>query len=101
MFGLELEDVAGAGSPQVLVDLRNHRTATDLVEVVGCRQAIDGLALVRAVDVDGHLVAVFGGPVHGLERRVPAAEQVEPAVDVGVGGEGHRYHDPERAVTCH
>ncbi len=53
---VELEDVAGLGAEQLLVELGHDRAAADLVEIVVGGEPLERLAVLRAGDVDRRVV---------------------------------------------
>ena len=88
MVGVELQDVAGGGSAQVLVDLGDHCAGSHLVEVVGGGESLNRLTLEGAVNVDGHLITVARRTVHRLEGRMLATQRLQLGVDILDGGLG-------------
>ena len=73
---------------QLVVELGADAAGADLVEVVVGREAGTGLAVLLAVDVDGHVVAVGGRPVDLGELGELLAQPVDLGVDLLVGGLG-------------
>ena len=60
----------------------------DLVEVGAGHEALEDLAVLAALDVDGDVVALLGGPLDDLELGELAAEAIDLGVDLFVGGDG-------------
>ena len=77
--GAELEDVAGLGADELLVDLGGDRAGAHRVAVVVGGEAGLRLAVERAGDVDRDGVAVCGRALDVGERAVEVAH----AVDLG------------------
>ena len=101
MGGVELEDVAGLGPGELLVDLGGDGLAADGVAVVVGGQAVLGLAVERAGDVDDHGVVVLGGPVDVGEGGLHLAHAVDLGVDLLVVEARAGDLDPQAAVAGH
>ena len=99
VIGVELEDVAGVGADEVLVELGDDRAGADLVEVVVGGEAVDGLAVLGAGDVDRDVVAVGRGALDLGELAVLAAQAVDLLVDLLVGRLGVGDLDAEAVVA--
>src|SRR5207237_5087534 len=59
--GVELEDVARLGAPQLVVELGHDGAAADLVEEVVGGEALDLGGVAVAVEIDGDVIAGAGG----------------------------------------
>ena len=96
MVGGELEDVADLRPGELLVELGDDGAAADHVAVVLGGEARLRLAVLRAGDVDGDLVALDGRRGrHRDELGVLLAEVVDAVVDVLVGDLGRLDRDPQ------
>ena len=99
VLGLELELVAGGGAAELLVELGDDGAGADLVEVGAGDQALEDLAVLAALDVDGDVVAVVGGPLHDLELGELAPDPLDLGLDLLVGGRRHGDLDGEVGVA--
>ena len=81
MVGLELDIVTCRRASEVFVDLGNNGARPDFVVVVGGGETRDGFAFMGGFDIDGDVVAVFGGTLNGLQFGEVLAKVVDLLVD--------------------
>ena len=81
--------VAGLGAHQLLLEAGDKGTGTQLQVIVLALAALKGLAIVKALKVDDHGVAVLGGAVHADQTGGPVDVGLEFLIHVLVGDLGH------------
>ncbi len=101
VLGVELELVAGRRTHERLVELGHDAGAADLVGVVLGGQALERLVALRALDVDGDVVALGRRTLDGGELGVLAEHALDLVVDLLVGGHGRRDGDAQALVARH
>ena len=99
--GVELEDVAGLGAGELLVDLGGDRAGAHRVAVVVGGQPVLRLAVERAGDVDDDGVLGLRRPVDVGEGGLHLAHAVDLGVDLFLGQLGPGELDPQPAVARH
>ena len=97
VLGVEGELVAGGGAGELLVELGHDAAGADLVEVGAGHEPVEDLAVLAALDVDGDVVALGGGPLDDLELGELAADALDLVVDLFVGGDGRGDRRPARS----
>ena len=97
--GRELEDRAGLGAAQLVVELVDDHAGTDAVQEVAGGEAFDGLAVDRARDVDRRVRVVDERELGVGEIGEPFAQRVDLLVDVVVGDGLERQLDAQLVVA--
>ena len=95
----ELEDRAGLGPAELVVELVDDHAGTDAVQEVGGGQSFDGLVVDRARDVDRGVRVVDERELRVGEVGEPFAQRVDLLVDVVVGDRLERQLDAQLVVS--
>ncbi len=98
-LGVELEDRAGLGAAQLLVELVDDHRGADAVQEVGGGESFDRLAVDGAGDVDRRVRVVDEREVGVGEIGEAIAQRVDLLVDVLVGDRRERQLDAQLVVT--